>query len=66
MAKRRLMHINLNKLADKLFEHPPADGEIRDAILRGHESLFEHLRKQRLDLTDAEFRQRYATWLRLR
>lgn len=65
-ARGKSVHLNLEKLARAVLAKPPAfkPGQSTYAHSEaGHSALLEKLRKERLELTDYEFRRRYADWL---
>jgi len=57
-------HVNLDKLARKLLADPPPD-RLPDLIVERptFETIRDWLQQERIELTDATFRQRYAFWL---
>jgi hypothetical protein len=64
MSRLASQHINLRKLADKLWAsmgrewltpYPGRPVDVADVV--------ELLRKERLEMSDWDFRQRYARWL---
>lgn len=62
--RRPTVHINLTKLAHKLLASPPKQWDIMYATTpTGMTGLVEQLQKERLEMTDAIFRSRYAAWL---
>ncbi len=59
MTRKNARHVRLDHLARKLLEKPPAQWPIPD----DYEVLLKQLQRERLDLTDYEFRKRYGLWL---
>jgi hypothetical protein len=64
MAKRK-SHLRLDHLVRKLVAKPPKEGwdPSFSASFAGRQRLLDKLQKERLELTDFAFRQRYAAWL---
>lgn len=64
MARMANRHLNLRRLTDKLWASMSKRwSELYDFIPKDPADVLEQLRKERLQMTDWEFRTRYGRWL---
>lgn len=64
MARMANRHINLRRLMDRVWSAgPKPQAELYGEALKDPADILELLKKERLQMTDWDFRQRYSRWL---